>query len=90
MIKKVVIVGATSIALLGVQGMHPADASAHRVFSNCTQLNKTYKHGVGRSGAHDHVSGSTKPVTNFTRNTTVYRQNKARDRDKDGIACEKR
>ena len=34
------------------------------------------------------VRGSTAPVTNFTRNTRVYRQNVARDRDGDGIACE--
>jgi hypothetical protein len=31
-----------------------------------------------------------KPVTTFTRNTTVYKQNSRSDRDKDGIACEKR
>lgn len=61
-----------------------------QTFKNCTALNKKYKHGVGRKGAHDHVSGSSKPVTNFTVNTAVYNANKKSDRDKDGIACEKR
>lgn len=57
-------------------------------YKNCTALNKVYKHGVGRVGAHDRSSGT--PVTNFTRNTKVYRLNTKSDRDKDGIACEKR
>jgi hypothetical protein len=39
-------------------------------------------------GAHDHTSGT--PVSNFTRNNKVYSLNKKSDRDKDGIACEKR
>jgi len=59
-------------------------------YANCAALNKVYKHGVGRKGAKDKVSGSTKPVTNFTVYTATYNLNKARlDRDKDGIACEK-
>ena len=64
-------------------------AAAH-VFANCTALNRTYPHGVGRKGATDHVSGASKRVTNFAVNTAVYNANKKSDRDKDGIACEKR
>ena len=45
--------------------------------------------GSGRSGARDHVSGHSKPVTNFRVNTALYTRNKGLDRDKDGIACEK-
>jgi hypothetical protein len=68
----------------------PADAAAKK-YANCTALNKVYKHGVARKGAKDKVSGHTKPVTNFTVNTAVYTANKAKlDRDKDGVACEKR
>jgi hypothetical protein len=68
----------------------PADAAAKK-YANCTALNKVYKHGVARKGAKDKVSGHTKPVTNFTVNTAVYNANKAKlDRDKDGVACEKR
>ena len=57
-------------------------------YKNCTALNKVYKHGVGRRSAHDKTSG--KPVTTFTRNDAVYAANRKSDRDKDGIACEKR
>lgn len=57
-------------------------------FKNCTELNKKYAHGVGRSGAKDHTTG--KPVTTFTVNTALYNANTHLDRDKDGIACEKR
>lgn len=68
----------------------PADAAAKK-YANCAALNKVYKHGVARKGAKDKVSGHTKPVTNFTVNTAVYTANKAKlDRDKDGVACEKR
>ncbi|MFU8852102.1 excalibur calcium-binding domain-containing protein [Micromonospora sp. SL1-18] len=67
----------------------PAEAAAKR-YANCTALNKVYKHGVGRKGAKDKVRGKTKPVTNFTVNNAVYAKNTRLDRDRDGIACEKR
>jgi hypothetical protein len=59
-------------------------------YKNCTALNKAYRHGVGRKGAHDKVSGRTKPVKNFYVNTRLYNANTKLDRDRDGIACEKR
>jgi excalibur calcium-binding domain-containing protein len=80
----------SSVALgLGVMfvGTAPAQASA-KTYKNCTALNKVYKHGVGRPGAKDHTSG--KPVTNFKVSKSIYDKNKKSDRDKDGIACEKR
>jgi hypothetical protein len=80
--------GATSN--LGGPPESPGQTAAARVFANCTALNKTYRHGVGRRGARDRVSGSTRPVTKFTVNTAVYNANTKSDRDKDGIACEKR
>jgi hypothetical protein len=47
---------------------------------------------VGRSDAVDKTSGV--PVTNFHRSTKLYNQamsyNRGLDRDRDGIACEKR
>jgi hypothetical protein len=67
-----------------------AATSAAKTYKNCTELNKVYKHGVGLSGAKDHVSGSSKPVTTFTRNAAVYNANTKSDRDKDKIACEKK
>lgn len=77
----------------------PATASATKAkpskakiktFKNCTELNKVYKHGVGKPGAKDKVKGRTKKVTNFYKSTALYNANKKSDRDKDGIACEKR
>jgi len=64
--------------------------AAGGAFANCTALNKVYAHGVGKTGARDTVSGSTKPVTTFTVNAAVYTKNAGSDRDKDGIACEKK
>ena len=57
-------------------------------YANCSALNAVYAHGVGRSGAVDKTSGTK--VTNFYRNTSLYSRNTKLDRDKDGIACEKR
>jgi hypothetical protein len=57
-------------------------------YANCTALHAVYAHGVGRSGAVDKTSGTK--VTTFYRNTSLYNRNTKLDRDKDGIACEKR
>jgi hypothetical protein len=75
------VVGASSV---GAQG------SAQGSFANCTAMHHVYKyrHGIGRFGAHDHTTGV--PVTNFYRSTRLYLANRRLDRDKDGIACEKR
>ena len=64
--------------------------AVRKEFKNCTELNKTYKHGVGKSGAKDKVRGSTKPVTGFKVSTKIYNENKKSDRDGDGVACEKK
>jgi hypothetical protein len=62
------------------------------LYSNCTHLNKKYRHGLGKRLARDKTSGE--PVTNFYRSTRLYNVaigwNKRLDGDKDGIACEKR
>jgi hypothetical protein len=61
-------------------------------WKNCTIVNKRFPHGVGKLRAHDRTSGT--PVTNFRRSTLIYLRamhyNRGLDRDKDGIACEKR
>lgn len=61
-----------------------------KAYKNCTELNKVYKHGVGRPGAKDKVGRRSKRVTNFTVSAATYKLNTKSDRDKDGIACEKR
>ena len=69
-----------------------APTAALRRFKNCTELNRVYKHGVGKRGAVDRAAGKrkAKPVRNFTVNTRLYNaQPRSLDRDRDGIACEK-
>ena len=79
--------GSLTVAL-----MAPAEAAMPAKFKNCTALNKVYPHGVGKAKAVDRTSG--KRVTTFRRSTKLYNQamkyNRGLDRDKDGIACEKR
>jgi hypothetical protein len=86
--------GALAVALLGgALGAvaTPADAAPKpKAYKNCTALNKVYPHGVGKKNAKDKVSGSSKPVTTFTKDDKTYALNTKSDRDKDGIACEKR
>lgn len=65
-----------------------APLPAPRAFPRCAALHQVYPHGVGLAGARDRTSGT--PVTTFTRDAATYRLNKARDGDKDGIACENR
>ncbi len=83
----------TRIAVIATLAITPAiaftaPASAAKRYKNCTALNKDYPHGVGKPGARDKTSG--RPVTNFKVSRSLYNANTSRDRDKDGIACEKR
>lgn len=75
---------ATALLLGGSAG----PAAAAKTYANCTALNKVYPHGVGKQGAHDHVSSGT-PVTNFKRSNELYAANSSKDRDNDKVACEK-
>ena len=63
-----------------------------RLYQNCTNFNRKYRHGVGKRRARDRTK-SGNPVTNFLRSTVIYnramRYNDDLDRDKDGVACEK-
>ncbi|QCC78684.1 excalibur calcium-binding domain-containing protein [Nocardioides daphniae] len=63
-------------------------AAGPYTFKNCTALNKKFPHGVGRPNAKDKTSGT--PVRNFHKSKAWYNKNTKSDRDKDGIACEKR
>jgi hypothetical protein len=61
---------------------------------NCTKVHTRYPHGVGRLNARDHTRSGTPGVTTFKRSTRLYntamRYNSDLDRDRDGVACEKR
>jgi hypothetical protein len=56
-------------------------------FSNCKAMNKVYKGGVAKSKTTRNKGGKTyyKPFVS----SAIYNANKGRDRDKDGIACER-
>jgi hypothetical protein len=68
------------------------DTAMPALYKNCTNFNRKYPHGVGKLRARDKTSGT--PVTTFKRSTRLYNiamyWNKGLDRDKDGVACEKR
>lgn len=84
--------GATAQAAPASPARAVAPMAVKYKFKNCTALNKVYRHGVGKANAKDKTSG--KRVTNFKRSTSLYKKvigyRKGLDRDKDGIACEKR
>ncbi|GAA2625786.1 excalibur calcium-binding domain-containing protein [Paractinoplanes durhamensis] len=84
----IVVAAVTAFGLFGLAA--PAQALPKPVkYKNCTALQKVYKHGVAKKGAKDKVK-SGKPVTTFKVYTAAYNKNKALDRDKDGVACEKK
>jgi hypothetical protein len=62
-----------------------AAPAAHR-FGSCTDLRRTWPHGVGWAPAHDASHGT--PVTNFHHSKKIYAANASLDRDGDHIACE--
>jgi Excalibur calcium-binding domain len=83
------ICGAAIIVLLAMAPQTTATAAkapAVPKFKTCDALNAVYPNGVGRTGAVDKTK--QEPVTTFTVDNAVYKANTARDRDKDGIACE--
>ena len=82
----VIILSATLI--LGVFTTAPTETEAvAKEFSNCTELNKTYKGGVAKAANIKNKGGKTK-FTPFV-SKEIYEANIKSDRDKDGIACEK-
>jgi excalibur calcium-binding domain-containing protein len=81
-----------AIAASALAAATTAPAKTPPLFKNCTSLNKTYPHGIGRAGARDKTK-SGHPVTTFKRSTALYNKaikaNSRLDADKDGVACEK-
>ena len=55
----------------------------------CAALNAAYPHGVGRRGATDTVDGGAARVHRFAVRPKAYREHRALDVDRDGIACER-
>ena len=87
------VAGVISIGLMAIMGAISTEAASAapkpKRYANCKAMNKVYPHGVGRTAAaKDKTSGVR--VTIFKISKAVYDLNKASDRDKDKIACEKR
>ena len=74
-------------AVLGLVLAVPASAATPpRVFKNCKVVNTVYAHGIAKNlrviKEADGLTG--RPFVSFK----LYTANHARDRDKDGVACE--
>ncbi|GIP45643.1 hypothetical protein J45TS6_41020 [Paenibacillus sp. J45TS6] len=69
----------------GVMGEIHAEGA--KKYKNCTELNKVYKGGVAKSSSIKNKGGKTKYKPHVS--ASLYEANKSKDRDKDGIACEK-
>ena len=86
--RRTTIMATVAAAALVITPAVSAEAKPAKTYKNCTALNKVYKHGVAKKGARDRTSGT--PVTTFKVSTKLYNANKKSDRDKDGVACEKK
>lgn len=76
------------IGLAGISSPAVAVPSvSSKLYSNCSALNKVYPGGVAKSSSVKNKGGKTKKIP--TVNAKVYSENASKDRDKDGIACEK-
>lgn len=75
------VIGFTSVST------NVSEAKTIKKYSNCTALNKDYKGGVAKSSKVKNKGGKThyKPYVS----KALYDKNSSKDRDKDGIACER-
>jgi hypothetical protein len=83
---------AAGVIAVGITPAPAANGAVSSLWQNCTRVHTKYPHGVGKLHAHDRTTGT--PVTTFKRSTRLYNiamsHNRGLDRDRDGIACEKR
>ena len=88
----VLLAGLVLAATVGSVGVAPAALAVS--YANCAALQQTFPHGVGKATATDRVRGATKPVTTWKKDTQAYQRAVAArpdlDRDRDGVACEKK
>jgi hypothetical protein len=78
----------SAIVALGVATPSQAlPAPMDKKFANCTELNKVYPGGVSKSSEATNKGGAT----NYTPlvKPKIYKANASKDRDKDGLACER-
>ena len=86
--------GLAAAPVLVPVGQPAVTGSVSSLWNNCTSVHTRYRHGVGRLNARDRTRSGTPGVTTFKRSTRLYntamRYNRDLDRDRDGVACEKR
>jgi hypothetical protein len=78
---------ATILLVPSIANASQQSGLATKKFSNCKALNRVYPGGVSRSGSVSNSGGATKFTP--TVSARVYKENKSKDRDHDGIACER-
>ncbi|WP_458412746.1 excalibur calcium-binding domain-containing protein [Schinkia sp. CFF1] len=84
---KKLVIGLLSIGLLtGASTTGIVHAQA-KFYKNCKELNKVYPGGVAISATVKNKGGKTKSKP--TVSNELYQANKGKDRDNDGIACER-
>ena len=96
--KKIAAVLAATIALgsFTVATAAPAEAAAAKRYTSCSKLNAKYEGGVAKNKSVRNtktVNGKKVPAKSTKApkvSSALYAKNKHLDRDKDGIACEKR
>jgi hypothetical protein len=86
---RVVAVGLSLIVMqIGTQSTSSgATLPSAKKYSNCTALNKDYPGGVANSAKAKNKGGKTKLKPKVS--AALYKANSTKDRDGDGIACEK-
>ncbi len=85
--KKFFAIGFTTLVMFTTLPANAAPVIAEKKFDNCTALNKVYPGGVAKSKSVRNKGGVTKKTP--TVSSKVYSENRTKDRDGDGIACEK-
>ena len=73
--------------LIGSSSISMAAPIFDKKFKNCAALNVIYPGGVSKSAEVVNQGGETKFVPKV--NAKVYKENRSKDRDGDGIACER-
>ena len=79
-----------SALLFGLGTSAPAHSALivyEKKYANCEALNKVYPGGVAKNKKATNLGGATNYVPLVS--PKIYKANVSKDRDKDGIACER-
>ena len=78
---------ATFLAFAMAAPSSGSPALADKKFANCEALNSVYPGGVAKNSKVINTGGATKYLPALK--PKIYKANSSKDRDKDGIACER-